>query len=95
MKKEGFKIAITTVVITLIVVSCVFMIATSLANSITGQFGIDDRIELPINEKLVEYSIDKGKLYYSTIPMPKKHEPKEYEVYVDGIHITTIVETKK
>lgn len=95
MKKEGFKIAITTVVIALVVLTCVFLISTNLADRINDATGIADRIELPDNEKLVDYSIDNGKLYYSTIPMSKKYEPKEYQVYLDGIHITTIVETRR
>lgn len=95
MKKEGFKIAVSTVLIALAVVTCVVLIATSLATKINDATGIDDRIELPSNEKLIEYTIDNGKLYYSTRPMNKNYEPKEYQVYSNGTHITTIVESKR
>lgn len=95
MKKAGFKIVISACLITLITIACVMSITMSLASNIGNKIGIEEQIQLPDNEKLVDYTIDNGRLYYSTKPMGRNYEPKEYPVYSNGIHITTIIENKR
>lgn len=95
LQKEGFKIALTTILIALVMFIAVIVFSTTIADWLNSQMDVGDTVTLPANEKLVDYTIDKGKLYYSTRPMGKNYEPKEYKVYSNGVFVTTIVEIKK
>lgn len=95
MKKEGLKITGITVALSLVLIVGIIIAATSMAERVNSMKAIDPEIKLPENEKLVDYTVEDGRLYYSTAPMTKKYEPKEYKVYVDGTQVSTIIETKK